>query len=168
MIDELAMLLGGRVAEELVFLDPTTGASNDIERATGLARKMVCEYGMSDRLGSLVLGTKQENVFLGRDFGHQQDYSEQVAFEIDKEIRRLIDEAHVEAEQILTTYRDVADAMVEKLMEKETIGKEELAAVLAPVVKRPARGIMPTASPNGARARDEAGIRAAQDSSAAD
>jgi cell division protease FtsH len=168
MIDELAMLLGGRVAEELVFLDPTTGASNDIERATGLARKMVCEYGMSDRLGSLVLGTKQENVFLGRDFGHQQDYSEQVAFEIDKEIRRLIDEAHVEAEQILTTYRDVADAMVEKLMEKETIGKEELAAVLAPVVKRPARGIMPTTSPNGARARDEAGIRAAQDSSAAD
>jgi cell division protease FtsH len=118
-----------------------------------------------------VLGTKQENVFLGRDFGHQQDYSEQVAFEIDKEIRRLIDEAHVEAEQILTTYRDVADAMVEALMEKETIGKEELAAVLAPVVKRPARGIMagpasPTA--NGGRARDEAGLRAAQDSSAAD
>src|SRR6266498_169778 len=171
MIDELAMLLGGRVAEELWFLDPTTGASNDIERSTGLARKMVCEYGMSDRLGSLVLGTKQENVFLGRDFGHQQDYSEQVAFEIDKEIRRLIDEAHVEAEQILTTYRDVADAMVKALMEKETIGKEELATVLAPVVKRPARGIMAgPAAPagNGARARDQAGIRAAQDSSAAD
>jgi len=132
---------------------------------------MVCEYGMSDRLGSLVLGTKQENVFLGRDFGHQQDYSEQVAFEIDKEIRRLIDEAHVEAEQILTTYRDVADAMVKALMEKETIGKEELATVLAPVVKRPARGIMAgPAAPagNGARARDQAGIRAAQDSSAAD
>ena len=142
MIDELAMLLGGRVAEELWFLDPTTGASNDIEKATQVARKMVCEYGMSDRLGSLVLGTKQENVFLGRDFGHQQDYSEQVAFEIDKEMRRLIDEAHAEAEQILTTYRDVADAMVEALMEKETIGKEELAQILAPVVKRLARGIM--------------------------
>jgi len=167
MIDELAMLLGGRVAEELWFLDPTTGASNDIEKATQVARKMVCEYGMSDRLGSLVLGTKQENVFLGRDFGHQQDYSEQVAFEIDKEMRRLIDEAHAEAEQILTTYRDVADAMVEALMEKETIGKEELAQILAPVVKRPARGIM--APPpgqvrsNGGRSRDEAGIARAQD-----
>ncbi|MFL6249614.1 MAG: ATP-dependent zinc metalloprotease FtsH, partial [Actinomycetes bacterium] len=167
MIDELAMLLGGRVAEELWFLDPTTGASNDIEKATQVARKMVCEYGMSDRLGSLVLGTKQENVFLGRDFGHQQDYSEQVAFEIDKEMRRLVDEAHAEAEQILTTYRDVADAMVEALMEKETIGKEELAQILAPVVKRPARGIM--APPpghvrsNGGRSRDEAGIARAQD-----
>ncbi|HEY7605147.1 MAG TPA: hypothetical protein VID07_00040, partial [Actinomycetes bacterium] len=172
MIDELAMLLGGRVAEELWFLDPTTGASNDIEKATQVARKMVCEYGMSDRLGSLVLGTKQENVFLGRDFGHQQDYSEQVAFEIDKEMRRLIDEAHAEAEQILTTYRDVADAMVEALMEKETIGKEELAQILAPVVKRPARGIM---SPppghvrsNGGRSRDEAGIARAQDGSPSD
>jgi cell division protease FtsH len=159
MIDELAMLLGGRVAEELWFLDPTTGASNDIEKATQVARKMVCEYGMSDRLGSLVLGTKQENVFLGRDFGHQQDYSEQVAFEIDKEMRRLVDEAHAEAEQILTTYRDVADAMVEALMEKETIGKQELAQILAPVVKRPARGIMapppatsaPTAAVPGTR-----------------
>jgi cell division protease FtsH len=172
MIDELAMLLGGRVAEELWFLDPTTGASNDIEKATQVARKMVCEYGMSDRLGSLVLGTKQENVFLGRDFGHQQDYSEQVAFEIDKEMRRLVDEAHAEAEQILTTYRDVADAMVEALMEKETIGKQELAQILAPVVKRPARGIM--APPpghvrsNGGRSRDEAGIARAQDGSPSD
>ena len=165
MIDQLAMMLGGRVAEELWFLDPTTGASDDIERATRLARKMVCEYGMSDRLGALVLGTKQENVFLGRDFGHQQDYSEQVAFEIDKEIRRLIDEAHQEAEEILTTYRDVADQMVAVLMEKETIGREELAEILAPVVKRPARGIM-TPLPghhagvhtNGGRSRDETGV----------
>jgi cell division protease FtsH len=151
------MMLGGRVAEELWFLDPTTGASNDIERATSLARKMVCEYGMSDRLGSLVLGTKQENVFLGRDFGHQQDYSEQIAFEIDKEIRRLIDEAHEEAEQVLTTYKDVVEAMVDALMEKETIGKEELARILAPVVKRPPRGMIQagplaiTANGNGRR-----------------
>jgi cell division protease FtsH len=127
---------------------------------------------MSDRLGTLVLGTKQENVFLGRDFGHQQDYSEQVAFEIDKEMRRLIDEAHLEAEQILTTYRDVADAMVDALMEKETIGKEELAQILAPVVKRPARGIM--AAPrgdvraNGGRSRDEAGVARAQDTTPPD
>jgi cell division protease FtsH len=127
---------------------------------------MVCEYGMSDRLGSLVLGTKQENVFLGRDFGHQQDYSEQVAFEIDKEIRRLIDEAHAEAEQVLTTYRDVADEMVELLMEKETIGKEELARVLAPVVKRPPRGmIAPTGHvpSNGHAPRDQAGVHRAQE-----
>jgi cell division protease FtsH len=169
MIDELAMLLGGRVAEELWFLDPTTGASNDIERATQIARRMVCEYGMSDRLGSLVLGTKQENVFLGRDFGHQQDYSEQVAFEIDKEIRRLIDEAHAEAEQVLTTYRDVADEMVELLMENETIGKEELARVLAPVVKRPPRGmIAPTGHhvpTNGHAPRDQAGVHRAQEAS---
>jgi cell division protease FtsH len=169
MIDQLAMLLGGRVAEELWFLDPSTGASDDIEKATSLARKMVCEYGMSDRLGSLQLGTKQENVFLGRDFGHQQDYSEQVAFEIDKEMRRLIDEAHVEAEQVLTTYRDVADQMVEVLMEKETITKEELAQILAPVVQRPPRGIMAPragyAHPNGDRTQTEAGsgIARAQD-----
>jgi cell division protease FtsH len=127
---------------------------------------------MSDRLGSLVLGTKQENVFLGRDFGHQQDYSEQVAFEIDKEIRRLIDEAHLEAEQILTTYRDVADAMVEALMDKETVGTEELTQILAPVVKRPARGIMAPPpghfSANGGRSRDEAGIARSQDTAASD
>src|SRR6266498_887333 len=169
MIDQLAMLLGGRVAEELWFLDPSTGASDDIEKATQLARKMVCEYGMSDRLGSLVLGTKQENVFLGRDFGHQQDYSEQVAFEIDKEMRRLIDEAHVEAEQILTRYRDVADQMVDVLMETETIAKEELAEILAPVVQRPPRGIMAPragyAHPNGGRSQSEAGIARSQDTS---
>jgi cell division protease FtsH len=122
---------------------------------------------MSDRLGSLVLGTKQENVFLGRDFGHQQDYSEQVAFEIDKEMRRLIDEAHLEAEQILTSYRDVADQMVDVLMEKETIVKEQLAQILSPVVKRPPRGIMAPragyAHPNGGRSQSEAGIARSQD-----
>ena len=111
-------------------------------------------------------------MFLGRDFGHQPDYSDEVAVEIDDEVRRLIDEAHAEAEQILTTYRDVADAMVEALMEKETIGKQELAEILAPVVKRPARGIM--APPpghvrsNGGRSRDEAGIARAQDGSPSD
>jgi len=172
LVNRITILLGGRAAEEIVFQQQTTGAGDDLEKATDMARKMVCEYGMSDRLGSLVLGTKQENVFLGRDFGHQQDYSEQVAFEIDKEMRRLIDEAHAEAEQILTTYRDVADAMVEALMEKETIGKQELAEILAPVVKRPARGIM--APPpghvrsNGGRSRDEAGIARAQDGSPSD
>jgi cell division protease FtsH len=167
MIDDLAMMLGGRVAEELWFLDPTTGASNDIERATQVARRMVCEYGMSDKLGPVVLGTKQENVFLGRDFGHEKDYSDQIAYEIDQEVRRLIDEAHEEAREILTTYRDVADRMVDSLMEKETIGKEELAEVLAPVVKRPPRGMiqgppLPVGS-NGHAPHDQAPVSRAQD-----
>jgi len=167
MIDDLAMMLGGRVAEELWFLDPTTGASNDIERATQVARRMVCEYGMSDKLGPVVLGTKQENVFLGRDFGHEKDYSDQIAYEIDQEVRRLIDEAHEEAREILTTYRDVADRMVASLMEKETIGKEELAEVLAPVVKRPPRGMIqgpPLPVGNNGHARhDQAPVSRAQD-----
>jgi cell division protease FtsH len=146
LVDELAMFLGGRVAEELVFEDPTTGAQDDIERATKIARQMVTEYGMSDKLGPLTLGQKQEAVFLGRDFATHPDYSDHIAFEIDKEIRRLIDEAHDEALDILTEHRDVLDRIVERLLEKETVEKEELMELLAPVKKRPAR------SPNG-RAR---------------
>ncbi len=146
LIDELAMFLGGRVAEELVFEDPTTGAQDDIDRATKVARQMVTEYGMSDKLGPLTLGSKQETVFLGRDISSHPDYSDNIAFEIDKEIRRLIDEAHAEALEILTQYRDVLDDIVDKLLEKETVEKEELMKLLGPVKKRPAR------SPNG-RAR---------------
>jgi cell division protease FtsH len=143
MIDELAMFLGGRVAEELVFDDPTTGAQDDIDRATKMARQMVTEYGMSDKLGPLTLGQKQEQVFLGRDFASHPDYSDTIAFEIDKEIRRLIDEAHDEARQILSEYRTTLDGIVDKLLEKETVEKEELKKLLSPVKKRPAR------SPNG-------------------
>ncbi|MGH2794480.1 MAG: ATP-dependent zinc metalloprotease FtsH, partial [Actinomycetota bacterium] len=143
MIDDLAMFLGGRVAEELVFEDPTTGAQDDIDRATKMARQMVTEYGMSDKLGPLTLGQKQEQVFLGRDFSSHADYSDTIAFEIDKEIRRLIDEAHAEAMEILTQYRSTLDAIVEGLLERETIEKEELMELLKPVKKRPAR------SPNG-------------------
>jgi cell division protease FtsH len=146
MVDELAMFLGGRVAEELVFDDPTTGAQDDIDRATKMARQMVTEYGMSDKLGPLTLGQKQEQVFLGRDFSSHQDYSDTIAFEIDKEIRRLIDEAHEEALLIITQYRTSLDAIVDALLEKETVEKEELMKLLSPVKKRPAR------SPNG-RAR---------------
>jgi cell division protease FtsH len=139
-IDELAMLLGGRVAEELVFGDITTGAQNDLERATKIARKMVTEFGMSDQLGPLTLGQKQEEVFLGRDFAAQPDYSDQVAFEIDSEIRRLIDEAHDEALDILTENRVHLDRIAEVLMERETIDKEELIELLDGLVKRPKRG----------------------------
>jgi cell division protease FtsH len=140
MIDQLAMMLGGRAAEELVFHEPTTGASNDIEKATHLARQMATEYGMSDRLGAIKFGQNNGEVFLGRDMGHQRDYSEDVAAEIDAEVRRFIDEAHDEAYEILVQYRDVLDEMVLQLMEKETLSREQVLEIFAPVVKRPSRG----------------------------
>src|SRR5439155_5793648 len=107
--DELSMLLGGRTAEELIFTDPTTGAQNDIERATKIARSMVTEYGMSDALGPMQFGQHHAEVFLGRDFAAQPDYSDEVAAKIDGEVRRLIDSAHATALDILTTYRSVLD-----------------------------------------------------------
>jgi cell division protease FtsH len=139
LIDELAMLLGGRVAEELVFADITTGAQNDLDRATKIARQMVTEYGMSDKLGPMTLGQKQGEVFLGRDFASHPDYSDQVAFEIDSEIRDLIDQAHDEALEILTDMRDRLDQIAMALIEKETIEKEELVQLLDGLVKRPQR-----------------------------
>jgi cell division protease FtsH len=139
LIDELAMLLGGRVAEELQFGDITTGAQNDLDRATKIARQMVTEYGMSDRLGPLTLGQKQGEVFLGRDFASHADYSDQVAFEIDSEIRALIDRAHDEALEILTEHRPRLDRIAAALIEKETIEKEDLVEVLEGLEKRPQR-----------------------------
>ena len=138
-IDELAMLLGGRVAEEMVIGDITTGAQNDLERATKIARQMVTEFGMSDRLGPQTLGQKTHEVFLGKDFSSHPDYSQQIAFEIDSEIRRLIDEAHDEALEILQKHRAKLDQIAAALIEKETIDKEELAALLEGINKRPAR-----------------------------
>ena len=137
--DELAMLLGGRVAEELVFSDITTGAQNDLDRATKVARQMVTEYGMSDRLGPLTLGTKQGEVFLGRDFASHPDYSDQVAFEIDSEIRRMIDDAHDEALEILQLHRSKLDELAGILLEKETIEKDELLEILSGMEKRAQR-----------------------------
>jgi cell division protease FtsH len=140
MIDELAMLLGGRVAEEMVIGDITTGAQNDLERATKVARGMVTEYGMSDRLGPLTLGQRQGEVFLGRDFATHPDYSDQVAFEIDSEVRRLIDEAHDEALEILQAERPKLDEMAAALIERETIEKEDLIRLLDGTEKRVPRG----------------------------
>ncbi len=139
-VDELAMLLGGRVAEEIVFGDITTGAQNDLERATGIARQMVTEYGMSDLLGPLTLGQKQHEVFLGRDLSAQPDYSPQVAFEIDSEIRRFIDEAHDEALEILTLHRGHLEKLADVLIERETVDKDELVEILDGLIKRPQRG----------------------------
>ncbi|HWI05381.1 MAG TPA: ATP-dependent zinc metalloprotease FtsH, partial [Acidimicrobiales bacterium] len=137
--DQLAMLLGGRTAEELIFEDPTTGAANDIERATQIARAMVTEYGMSDEIGPQQLGQKNGEVFLGREIGHQANYSEQVAANIDAEIRRLIDAAHAEAAEIITEHRVVLDRLAEALIEKETLDTPEVMAILSDVPKRPRR-----------------------------
>jgi cell division protease FtsH len=120
-----------------VFHEPTTGASNDIEKATGLARAMVTEYGMSSKLGAVKYGTKESEPFLGRDYGHTRDYSEDIAADIDGEVRELIEGAHDEAWEILVQYRDVLDAMVVELVEKETLAKDDLERILAPVRKRP-------------------------------
>ncbi|MDQ3878329.1 MAG: ATP-dependent zinc metalloprotease FtsH [Actinomycetota bacterium] len=135
LIDELAMLLGGRVAEEIVFDEPTTGAQDDIQRCTRIAKQMVTEFGMSD-LGPLALGQNESQPFLGRDFGHVQDYSEAVSARIDAEVRRLVEEAHDEAREILTKYRDKLDLMVERLLEKESLEKEEVSEILAEVAKQ--------------------------------
>jgi cell division protease FtsH len=141
LLDQLAYALGGRVAEELVFHVPTTGASNDIEKATAIARKMITQYGMSERVGAIKLGQSQGEVFLGRDMGHQRDYSEEVAGVVDEEVRRLIENAHDEAWEVLVENRGVLDELVRQLFEKETLGKDELAEVFEPVVKRPERPV---------------------------
>ena len=137
MIDTLAYALGGRAAEELVFHEPTTGAGNDIEKASGLARAMVTQYGMSSKLGAVKYGTSGDEPFLGRTMGHERDYSDAIAAEIDAEVRALIELAHDEAWEILVEYRDVLDEMVLELMEKETISREDMDRLCARVQKRP-------------------------------
>ena len=139
MLDQLAYMLGGRAAEELVFHDPTTGASNDIEKATAVARAMVTQYGMTERLGAIRYGQEQGEVFMGRDFGHTRDYSEDVAAAIDQEVRAFIDAAHHEAFEILVENRDVLDALVVELLEKETLDKEQVARIFEPLSRRPER-----------------------------
>ena len=141
ILDQLAYALGGRVAEELVFHDPTTGASNDIEKATGMARKMVTQFGMSERVGAIKLGSSGGEVFLGRDMGHERDYSEGVAGIVDEEVRRLIEAAHDEAWEILVEHRPVLDALVVALLYKETLNQAELAEIFSPIVKRPQRPV---------------------------
>lgn len=139
MLDQLAYTMGGRAAEELVFHDPTTGAANDIEKATTLARAMVTQFGMTERLGAIKLGVTDSAPFLGRDYGHQRDYSEDVASTIDGEIRNLIEVAHQEAYEILVQNRAVLDRLVLELMERETLHKEEIEKIFADVVARPNR-----------------------------
>jgi cell division protease FtsH len=141
LLDQLAYALGGRVAEELVFHDPTTGAANDIEKATGLARRMVTQFGMSERVGAIKLGQSSGEVFLGRDMGHERDYSEGVAGIVDEEVRRLIEAAHDEAWEILVENRDVLDALVLALLERETLGGKDLESIFASVRRQPERPV---------------------------
>jgi cell division protease FtsH len=140
MLDQLAMLLGGRTAEELIFHEPTTGAANDIEKATQIARGMVTEYGMSERLGARKFGSGDTEPFLGRDMSHGRDYSEEIASSIDEEMRRLLESAHDEAWEVLVEYRDVLDNLVLHLLDKETVGRKEVLEIFASVQKRPVRG----------------------------
>ena len=139
LLDQLAYSLGGRAAEELIFHDPSTGASNDIEKATALARAMVTQYGMTEAIGAIKLGTESSEPFMGRDYGHTRDFSENVAATIDAEIRRLIENAHQEAFDILDENRTILDEMVVQLLERETLNKEEIAEIFEKVTPRPDR-----------------------------
>ncbi len=167
LVDQLAMLLGGRTAEELIFADPSTGAANDIDKATDQARKMVMEYGMSDRLGPMKYGQPSGEVFLGRDYVRQQDYSDEVAGFIDEEVRKLIGQAHEEARQILTTHRDSLDKLANVLMERETIDAEEVAQLLQDVPKweHDAGGAMRIRMPRVHERAASDGVAAAQSES---
>ena len=123
------------MAEELIFADPTTGASNDIEKATDIARRMVMEFGMSEKLGPMLYGKGSNEVFLGRDYGRQQDYSDEIASSIDDEVRNLLSDAHVIAGKILKKFKKQMDVMVKQLMEKETLNKEEVAEIFKTIAK---------------------------------
>ncbi len=139
MLDKLAYMLGGRAAEEMVFHDPTTGAGNDIEKATSLARAMVTQYGMTERLGAIKLGEAAGEPFMGRDMGHGRNYSEDVAAIVDEETKKLLTNAHQEAFDVLEENRDVLDALVIALLERETLDKAEVAEVFSALRRRPER-----------------------------
>ena len=139
LLDQLTYAMGGRVAEEIVFHDPSTGASNDIEKATSTARKMVTEYGMSANVGAVKLGQSQGEVFLGRDMGHQRDYSEEIAEKVDAEVRGLIEQAHDEAWLVLNDNRDILDKLAAELLEQETLDHKQIAEIFTHIRKLPER-----------------------------
>lgn len=141
LLDQMAYAMGGRVAEEIVFHDPSTGASNDIEKATSTARKMVTQYGMSERVGAVKLGQGGGEPFLGRDAAQERNFSDQIAYVVDEEVRRLIDQAHDEAYAILTENRDILDRLALELLERETLNQAEIADIFRDVRKRDFREI---------------------------
>jgi cell division protease FtsH len=138
LLDQIAYAMGGRVAEEIVFHDPTTGASNDFEKATNIAREMVTKYGFSAQLGAMSIGGGGE-VFIGRDMAQAREYSDATALQIDNEVRAILDAAHDEAYKALTVNRKVLDAMAKELMERETLQAEDIAEIFKPVKKLPQR-----------------------------
>ena len=149
--DTLAFSLGGQAAEGLIFGEMTTGAENDIERATKLARKMVTEYGMSEKLGPLAYGRKEEMIFLGRDLGEQRNYSEVVAVEIDGEVRRLITTAYSRAKEILERHREKLVLVSERLIQEETLDKAQFEALIGPAAEPVTAGsVRPNPNGNGA------------------
>ncbi|MGO2660850.1 ATP-dependent zinc metalloprotease FtsH [Mycetocola reblochoni] len=135
LLDQLTYAMGGRVAEEIVFHDPTTGASNDIEKATSTARKMVTDYGMTTSVGPVKLGQSSGEMFLGRDMGQSRDYSEKIAESVDAEVRALLEQAHTEAWQVLNANRDILDRLASELLEKETLDHKQLEEIFRDVVK---------------------------------
>ena len=174
MLDKLAYMLGGMAAEALIFHDVTSGAGNDIEKATSLARAMVTQYGMSDRLGAIKLGDSSSEPFMGRDMGHQRNYSEEVAAVIDEEVKKLLSTAHQEAFDTLEANRDVLDSLVLELLDKETLDKAEIAEIFIPLRLHPERpawtgsdartpsAIPPVEIPQEIRDRAAAGALAAE------
>lgn len=139
LLDQLTYAMGGRVAEEIVFRDPTTGASNDIDKATSIARRMVTEFGMSSDVGAVKLGQSSGEVFLGRDLGTQRDYSDAVAERVDREVRALIDNAHEEAWKVLSQNRSILDRLATELLEKETLDHHQLEEIFRGIKKLPER-----------------------------
>jgi cell division protease FtsH len=130
LLDTLAMTLGGRAAEEIVFGEITTGASNDLEKVTATAKQMVMRFGMSDKLGPRVFGHDHGMPFLGREFSAEPDYSDEIAREIDDEIRRIVEGAHVQAKEILTSHKESLEKLSEILIKRETIEREQFEALL--------------------------------------
>jgi cell division protease FtsH len=141
LLDQLAYAMGGRVAEEIIFHDPSTGASNDISKATDTAKKMVTEYGMSGRVGAVKLGSGSGEPFMGRDMGGGREYSERVAGVVDAEVRQLLDEAHDEAYWILNENRDILDRLAYELLEKETLNQAQIAEIFADIRQREPREV---------------------------
>jgi len=167
LVDHLAVGLAGRTAEEIVYGDPSTGAHNDIEQVTVLARRMVMEYGMSERLGPMKYGEPEGEVFLGRDYIRHQDHSEEVASMIDDEVRKLVTRAHDEARAILTAHRAALDRITEVLMERETLDAAEIKETFFDVPKweHASNGTMRIQPPNGQVGGNVVALPAAADDS---
>lgn len=155
LLDDITGLLGGRAAERLIFGEVTTGANNDLDRATEIARSMVCEFGMSDSLGPVTLGRRHGNPFLGRDIMEDRNYSEEIAREIDREVKKIIDECYQRAEQILVEHKDKVIEIVKVLLERETLDREEFEALMAGITAKhePPSGEPPTDQPEQKKTR---------------